>query len=129
MALGDRTGLGIVLLALCWAVACVERDTVSAFASDVSTTQIISTNIGGKNVYVPSTVVVTSGAPQTLSIYNTTEVPHGFRIEGLDIEAILPPQEELMLKLPPLEAGSVFRIHCHLHPAHRSGTLVVLPGA
>ncbi len=128
MALGDRAGLGIVLLALCGAVACGEQDTVSAFASDVSTTQIISTNIGGKNVYVPSTVVVTSGAPRKLSIYNTTEVPHGFRIDTLDLEVILPPREELIFELPPLEAGSVLRIRCHLHPAHRTATLVVLPG-
>ena len=128
MALGDRAGLAIVLLAVCWAVGCAERDTVSAFASDVSTTQIISTNIGGKNVYVPSTVVVTSGTPQKLSIYNTTDVPHGFRIDTLDLEVVLPPQEELIFELPPLEAGSVLRIHCQLHPAHRTGTLVVLPG-
>ncbi len=128
MALGDRAGLVIVLLAVCWTVGCAERDTVSAFASDVSTTQIISTNIGGKNVYIPSTVVVTSGSPRKLSVYNTTDTPHGFRIDSLDLEVILPPQEELIFELPPLEGGSVLRIRCHLHPAHRTATLVVLPG-
>jgi hypothetical protein len=128
MSLGDRLGLGIALLALGWGVGCGEGDTPSGFASDVSTTQIVSTNVGGKNVYIPSTVVVTSGAPQKLSVYNTTDTPHGFRIDALDLEVILPPQEELIFELPPLEAGSVLRIHCHLHPAHRTATLVVLPG-
>ena len=128
MTLGDRAGLGIAVLALCWAVGCGEEDTVSVFVSDVSTTQIISTNIGGKNVYIPSTVVVTSGSPRKLSVYNTTDTPHGFRIDSLDVELVLPPQEELIFELPPLEAGSVLRIHCHLHPAHRTATLVVLPG-
>ena len=128
MAVGDRAGLGIVVLSLCCAVACADRGSVSSFASDVTTTQMISTNIGGKNVYVPSTIVVTQGTPQKLSIYNTTDVPHGFRIDTLDLEMILPPKEELIFALPPLDAGTVLRIHCHLHPAHRMATLVVLPG-
>ena len=128
MTLRDRLGLGIALLALGWGIGCGEGDTPSSFASDVSITQIVSTNVGGKNVYIPSTVVVTSGSPQKLSVYNTTDTPHGFRIDALDLEVILPPQEELIFELPPLEAGSVFRIRCHLHPAHRTATLVVLPG-
>ena len=128
MAVGDRAGLGIVVFSLCCAVACADRDSVSSFASDVTTTQMITTNIGGKNVYVPSTIVVTQGTPRKLSIYNTTDMPHGFRIDTLDFEMILPPKEELIFELPPLEAGTVLRIHCHLHPAHRMATLVVLPG-
>jgi hypothetical protein len=128
MALRNRTGLGILVIALCWAVGCGERDGVATFASEVSITQIISTNIGGKNVYIPSTLVLTSGSPQKLSIYNTTDTPHGFRIDSLDFEMVLPAQEELIFTLPPLEAGSVLHIHCQLHPAHRTATLVVLPG-
>ena len=31
------------------------------FESDVDTIQIISANVGGKNVFIPSTIVVTSG--------------------------------------------------------------------
>ena len=46
---------------------------------------------------------------------------------GLGVEAILTPGEETVVDLPPLEAGRIFRIHCHLHPAHRNATLVVLP--
>ena len=47
---------------------------------------------------------------------------------ALGIEAIVPVREEFEIALPPLEGGRVLRIHCHLHQAHRSASLVVLPG-
>ena len=97
------------------------------FTSDVDTIQIVSANVGGKNVFIPSTIVVTGGRPVTLSIFNTTDVPHGFAIPGIKIEAVLPVQEELAVKLPALEGGHVYQVNCQLHPAHRTATLVVLP--
>ncbi len=131
-------------LPLCWlrAIALVAIGAASActtsvntavsqpelgFTSDVDTIQIVSTQLGGKNVFVPSTIVVTGGKALTLSLYNTTDIPHGFRISGLDIEVIVPVREEFEIALPPLEGGRVHRIHCHLHAAHRSASLVVLP--
>lgn len=98
------------------------------FESDQSVIQVVSTNVQGKNVYIPGTIVVVAGKPHTLSLFNTTDVPHGFRIEGLDLETVLPPGEEHELALPELEGGHVYQIHCQLHPAHRTATLVVLPG-
>ncbi|HKJ25509.1 MAG TPA: cupredoxin domain-containing protein [Myxococcota bacterium] len=97
------------------------------FRDDRDTIQVVSTNVQGKNVYIPSTIVVTAGKDQTLQIFNTTDVPHGFSIDGLGIQEVLPPQEEHEVKLSGLEGGQVFQIHCQLHPAHRTGTLVVLP--
>jgi hypothetical protein len=98
------------------------------FASDVETVQVVSALVGGKNVYIPSTIVVTDGGPRTLSLLNTTEMPHGFAIAALGIELVLQPGQETLLPLPPLQGGQVLRIHCHMHPAHRTATLVVLPG-
>ena len=98
------------------------------FTSDVDTIQIVSANVGGKNVFIPSTIVVTGGKPVTLSIFNTTDVPHGFAIPGIKVEAVLPVQEELAVKLPALEGGHVYQVNCQLHPAHRTASLVVLPG-
>lgn len=89
--------------------------------------QVVTTVVGGKNVFIPSTIVVMPGQPTTLSIFNTTDKPHGFRIPALKIEAILPSQQEFVLSLPALEGGEVYEIGCHLHPPHRTATLVVLP--
>jgi heme/copper-type cytochrome/quinol oxidase subunit 2 len=98
------------------------------YADDRSVIQVVSSNVQGKNVYIPSTIVVTAGKDQTLQIYNTTDVPHGFSIDGLGIQEILTPGEEHEVKLSGLEGGHVWHVRCHLHPAHRTGTLVVLEG-
>jgi hypothetical protein len=100
----------------------------TGYHSDVESVQVISALIGGKNVFIPSTIVVTDGGPRTLRLFNTTDAPHGFAIDGLDIELVLPVREELEVHLPPLVGGHVYRIHCQLHPPHRSATLVVLEG-
>ena len=75
------------------------------FATDTATTQMVTTLVGGKNVYIPSTVVVTAGATHTLSIYNTTDGPHGFQIEGLGIPRMLRAQRELVEDLDRLRAA------------------------
>ena len=87
--------------------------------------QVVSTLIGGKNVFIPSTLVVVSGKPHTLSIFNTTDKPHGFSIPAAKIQEVLPDQVEHEVKLPAMKAG-VYRIHCQLHPAHRTATLLVV---
>ncbi len=101
---------------------------LSGYHSDASSVQLISAVIGGKNVFVPSTVVVTAGKPQTLSIFNTTDNPHGFAIPGLDVQTVLPAGEETQIDLPALAGGEIYRIACHLHPPHRGASLVVVPG-
>jgi Cupredoxin-like domain len=97
------------------------------FSEESGPIQVVTTQVGGKNVFIPSTLVVTSGHPVELSIFNTTDIPHGFRIPALGIEEVLPAQEEHVVSLPPLEPNQVLRIVCHLHTAHRTATLVVLP--
>ena len=87
--------------------------------------QVVSAVVGGKNVFIPSTIAVVEGKPQTLSIFNATDKPHGFAIPAAGVETVLPEQMEHVVALPPMEPG-IYRIHCQLHEAHRSATLVVL---
>jgi heme/copper-type cytochrome/quinol oxidase subunit 2 len=98
------------------------------FTSDTSTIQIVTTELGGKNVFIPSTIVVTSGHPVKLSIFNSTDVPHGFAIPALNVAEVLPAKAEHEIELPALEGHQVLQIKCHLHEKHRTATLVVLPG-
>ncbi len=101
----------------------------NGFADDRKVIQVTSSNVEGKNIYIPGTIVVTEGKGQSLSIYNTTDVPHGFSIAGIGVQEILPPKTEHVVALPDVKGGNVYHIHCHLHPAHRTGTLLVLPGS
>ncbi len=125
-----RTASAVLpLLLACVAAAPARAARADGFVSDADTIQIVSTLVGGKNVFIPSTIVVTAGKPVTLSIFNTTDVPHGFAIPGIGIQEILPVQQEHVVKLPALEGGKLHRIQCQLHAPHRGGTLVVLPAA
>ena len=126
---GPMNRFARLLTALALACASLPAFAEGGFVSDQSVVQMVSTNVQGKNVYIPGTITVVAGKPHTLSIFNTTEVPHGFRIGGLDLETVLPAQEEHELALPALEGGRIYHIHCQLHPAHRTATLVVLPAA
>lgn len=87
--------------------------------------EIVSTNVQGKNVFIPSTVIVEAGKPRTLSLYNTTDTPHGFTIEVAKVEEVLMPGKEQQIELPALEPG-LYKIGCHLHPPHRSAQLLVV---
>jgi hypothetical protein len=97
------------------------------FSDDRTIIQVVTTNAGGKNFFVPSTIVLTAGAGRSLSIFNTTDQPHGLKIPGLGIETVLLPQAETKVDLPPLEGGHIYAVQCHLHPPHREASLVVLP--
>jgi heme/copper-type cytochrome/quinol oxidase subunit 2 len=97
------------------------------YADDRAVVQVVTTNVGGKNFFVPSTIVVTAGEGRKLSLFNTTDIPHGFAIPALGVEVIAQPGVETEIALPPLEARNVYAINCHVHPPHRSATLVVLP--
>jgi len=123
-----RAGIGVAALAALAPLALAAPAAAGGFTSDRSVIQVVTTLLGGKNVFVPSTIVVVGGQETTLSIFNTTDTPHGFRIPALGIEAILPNGEETEVVLPKLEGNQVLRIDCHLHPPHRTATLVVLPG-
>jgi hypothetical protein len=126
-------GLGGLLLAGLAAGACSSDIHTSiheghhAYQGEGFTVDVVSANVGGKNVFIPSTIVVAGGRANQLSVYNATEAPHGFAIEGLGVEVVLQPGVETLVPLPAVEGGRVYRIHCQLHPPHRNGTLVVLP--
>ena len=115
------------LVAASCVAAFASRGSADGFTSDVTTVQVVSANVGGKNVFIPSTIVVVAGKPVTLSIFNTTDIPHGFAIPALGVQDVLQPQQEHEVKLPKLKSKRIYGINCQLHPAHRTATLVVLP--
>ena len=126
LAITGLLGVFVLLLAGCdhhWG-----HGNAKGFASAGWDVEIISAKIGGKNVFIPSTIAVADHNPVTLTIFNTTDTPHGFAIDELGIRAIIPSSEETRIELPKLEGHKIFKIYCHLHPPHRSATLVVFRG-
>lgn len=129
--------LPIASLALLWVAAgCLhvgavetgEIDMGDRYRDSRTQVQMVTAVVGGKNVFIPGTVVLTEGAGRSLSIYNTTDTPHGFRIPDLGVEAVLQPGQETVIPLPPLEGGAIHEIQCQLHPPHRTAALLVVHG-
>ena len=87
--------------------------------------QVLSANVQGKNVFIPATIAVVEDAPHTLSVFNSTDTPHGFKIDAAGVEVILQPGVETTVELKGMKSG-IYPIHCHLHPPHRGGQLLVL---
>jgi heme/copper-type cytochrome/quinol oxidase subunit 2 len=128
MKIACIASLLVLALSGCVSFGALDVDASSiAFADERPVVQVVTTNVGGKNFFVPSTIVVTSGTGRRLSVFNTTDAPHGFQIPSLGIELVLQPGVETTVDLPPLEAGHIYAINCHLHPPHRGAGLVVLP--
>ena len=101
-------------------------ETSAAYTDDRGPVQMVSAMVGVKNVFIPSTVVVREGSGRSLTIFNTTDIPHGFTIPALGVETILQAGEETVVALPALEGGHIYDIGCHLHAPHRHATLVVV---
>lgn len=101
--------------------------TALGFVDDREAVQVLTTKIGTKVTFVPATIVVTAGSGRKLSIFNDTDMPHGFKIPGLALEAVLPPGVETVVELPPLVGPQIYGIECQLHAPHRHASLVVLP--
>lgn len=129
-ALGLASATLASLLALgCVAVAPGERHEQphpQGFTDNRSTVQVVNTKIGTKVVFIPSTIVVTEGTGRTLTVFNDTDAPHGFRIPALGVETVLAPGQDTVVALPPLEGGNIYEINCQLHPPHRHASLVVV---
>lgn len=120
-----QLGIALPSLVLFASVASGDHHEAGEHGASPTVIQIVTTLVGGKNVYIPSTIVAVAGKPHTLSIFNTTDKPHGFSIEAAGIMEVVPDQIEHEVALPALEAG-VYRVHCQLHPAHRAATLLVV---
>ena len=97
-------GLGL-LVALLAASGCITADVkyrhtddgasarsstaTDGFGDDRTTLEVISAKVGGKNIFIPGTWVVTEGEGLVLSFFNTTDTPHGMSIPALGIAEIL----------------------------------------
>jgi len=101
--------------------------TALGFVDDRDVVQVLNIKLGTRVTFVPATIVVTAGTGRKLSIFNDTDMPHGFRIPGLALEVLLPAGEETLVELPPLVGPQIYGIECHLHVPHRHASLVVLP--
>ena len=89
---------------------------------------VVNINYEGNNVWVPNTIVVKKGDTVRLKLFNrvpTAPNVHGFAIPEFGVKVDVNRGQTESVEFVADKAG-LFRIECHLHPAHFPGTLVVL---
>ena len=82
----------------------------------------------GNNVWTPGTYMVKKGEKARFKLYNRVKADpnvHGFAIDEFNVKVDVYRDKPETVEFVADKAG-LFRIWCHLHPAHLPGQLLVL---
>ena len=102
--------------------------TVPAGAQRERELHAVNINYEGNNVWTPGTYVVRKGDKVRFKLFN--RVPgdpnvHGFAIDEFNVKVDVYRGKPETVEFVADKAG-IFRIWCHLHPAHLPGQMAVL---
>ena len=89
---------------------------------------VVNINYEGNNVSVPNTTIVKKGERVKLKLFNRVKADpnvHGFAIAEFGVKVDVEGGKMETVEFVADRAG-LFRVECHLHPAHFPGTLLVL---
>lgn len=96
----------------------------SAQAADQKFT-LINVIFDDTKIWLPSSLIVHEGDTVELTLINTLDVPHGFRIDTFGIEAVINAKSKSTVKFTAKGVG-LHPYVCHLHPPHIGGQILVL---
>jgi plastocyanin len=86
---------------------------------------LINVLLDGTKIWLPSSIIVQQGDAVELTLINKLDEPHGFEIKAFDIEQVVQPKSEMIVKFTAAKAGAYSYI-CQLHPPHLGGQILVL---
>lgn len=85
---------------------------------------VINEKINEKTRYSPATFIAKKGEKVRVHIYNTTDMPHGFSITELKVEATVNPKDNVIEFMADKEG--LFDVFCQYHPGHFRAQLLVI---
>ncbi len=83
-----------------------------------------SVNSEKVNVWLPATLMFHKGDKVNLTLKNVATKDHGFAIDALHIQEIIPMDQSKEIVIEVTEVGT-FPYYCPLHPAHVGGQLII----
>ncbi len=99
-----------------------------AGAQDVRELYAVNINYEGNNVWTPGTYIAKKGEKVRFKLFNRVKADpnvHGFAIDEFNVKVDVYRDKPETVEFVADKAG-LFRIWCHLHPAHLTGQLLVL---
>jgi len=97
----------------------------SAPAAEPQKFTLINVVLDGTKIWLPSSLMVHQGDEVELTLINKLDDPHGFKIEDLGIEEVVPPKAQMTVQFTASQPG-VHSYICHIHPPHLGGQILVL---
>ena len=90
--------------------------------------KIVSIQYKGTKFWIPSTIIARKG--QLVRLHLVSKIPpnadrHGFAIDEFGVKAVVTAKKDQTVDFVADKEG-LFRVYCHLHPAHVGGQLLVL---
>lgn len=83
----------------------------------------VELNEDDAKIFAPAEKSVT-GNGGTITVRNTLDAPHGFKISELGLEEVIEANSTRSFQVDNVEPGE-YTIDCQLHSAHKESTLVV----
>lgn len=119
-----RLSILAVLLAVC---AVLYPRLAESQGEAVRSFSLVNLEYKGTKVWVPGTLIAKKGEKVVIKLVNNTPSgKHGFAIDAFSVKTeVAADGQPVTVEFKAAEAG-LFTIHCHLHPAHIGGQLLVL---
>lgn len=118
-----RVNVGIVVLATLVLVLIAQVDHPEAAEARKFT--LINVIFDGTKIWLPSSLMMHEGDRVELTLINKLDAPHGFKIEALGIETVVPPMAKTSLRFTASKRG-LHTFICHIHPPHIGGQILVI---
>ena len=116
------------VLTLSLTIALIATESLSSSKAFAETQNInaVALEVNGIKVWLPSMIMAKKG--DTVKIHAVSKIPgqnnvHGFSIDQFKIKALVTDKATDMEFVA--DKAGIFPIHCHLHPAHIGGQLLV----
>jgi len=97
----------------------------SATAAEPKKFTLITVDLDGTKIWLPSSIMVQQGDDVELTLINKLEDPHGFAIQAFGLEQLVPPKSQVTVQFIAAQAGA-YPYSCQLHPPHLGGSILVL---
>ena len=96
-----------------------------AAAAEPKKFTLINVILDGTKIWLPSSIMVQQGDEVELTLINKLDDPHGFQIDAFQIEEVVQPKAQMMVRFTASQPGA-HRYICHIHPPHIGGDILVL---
>lgn len=97
----------------------------SPAAAEAKKFTLINVVFDDTKIWLPSSLIVQEGDEVELTLINTLDLPHGFKLEAFGVEEVVQAKAQATVKFTAKAAG-LYPYICQMHPPHIGGQILVV---